>query len=230
MRTSAMVRNRIEQLQHVVRRDLAAQVQEMLGLQQIGIRQRVEIDDAVAERADALLVEAQIAEAQRVEHGGHAGGGALRVMRHHRRARRPARQRARLHLALQIVGVHIDDARDQVVAVHIVRAGQRRTAGLHVRDTIAVSHHHGAAHVPHPAAPASALVRIVSSFMRLPATASPGTTGRRSRRAPRHRGRWRRSRVPRAFASWIMPITTRRGSRHPATRSVRRAAAPDGRR
>ena len=116
-----------------LRGNLAAQVQEMVRLQQVGLGQRVQIDDAILEGADALLVEAEIAEAQRVEHGGDAGRGALRVMRHHRRARRPARQRARLHLAFQIVGVHIDDAGNQVIAVQVERARQRRTAGLHIR-------------------------------------------------------------------------------------------------
>ena len=38
-----------------------------------------------------VLVEAEIAQAQRVQHGGHAGRGALRVVRQHGRARRPAR-------------------------------------------------------------------------------------------------------------------------------------------
>ena len=118
-----MVRDRIEQVQHVERRNFAAQVQEMLGLQQIRLGQRVEIDDAVLEGADALLVEAEIAQAQRVEHGGDAGRGALRVMRHHGGARRPARQRARLHLPFQIVGMQIDDAGNQIVAVHVERAG-----------------------------------------------------------------------------------------------------------
>ena len=82
----------VEQRQHVQRRHLAAQVQEVFGLQQVGAIQRIEIDHAVAEGADAFLVEAEIAEAERVEHGGDAGGGALRIMRDHGGTRRPARQ------------------------------------------------------------------------------------------------------------------------------------------
>ena len=147
----------------------------MVRPQQIGIRQSVEIDDAIAERADALLVEAKIAETQRVEHGGNAGGGALRVMRHHRRARRPTRQRARLHLAFQIIGMQIDDTGNEIIAVHVERTGQRRTAGLHVRD-LAVSQ----TTVPRSAtfgSTSTALVRTVSSFMRRPAGASEETTG-----------------------------------------------------
>ena len=79
-----MVRDIIEQRQHVQRRHFAAQMQEVFGLQQIGAAQRIEIDNAVAEGADAFLVEAEIAEAERVEHGGDAGGGALRIVRDHR--------------------------------------------------------------------------------------------------------------------------------------------------
>ena len=223
MRTSAMVRDRIEQLQHVVRRHLAAQVQEVVRLQQLGVRQRVEIGDAVAERADTLLVEAQIAEAQRVEHGGHAGGGTLRVMRHHRRARRPARQRARLHLAFQIVGVHVDDAGNQVVAVHVDAPGNAERPGCTSRYRRLARRRCRAA--PRPAAPAR---RWSGPFRRscgVLQRASAGTTGRRLRRAPRRRGRWRRSRVPRAFASSDHSITTRPGFRHPATRSARRASS-----
>ena len=78
-----MVGNRVEQRQHIVCRHLAAQMQEVLGFQQIGIGQRVEIDHAVAKCADALLVETQIAKTQRIEHRGHAGAGALRIVRHH---------------------------------------------------------------------------------------------------------------------------------------------------
>ena len=82
-------------------------------------RQRVEVGDAVAEGLGAPGVEAEIAEAERVQHGGHARRRALRVMRQHRGARRPARSGARLHLAFQVVGVDVDHAGDQVVAVEV---------------------------------------------------------------------------------------------------------------
>ena len=82
----SVVRDAVEQRQHVERRHLAAQVQEVLGLQQIGVVKRVEIDDAVLECADALLVEAEVAEAERVEYRGDAGSGALRIVRDHGRA------------------------------------------------------------------------------------------------------------------------------------------------
>ena len=123
-----MIRHRIEQVQHVGRRDFAAQMQEVVRLQQPGLGQGVQIDDAVVEGLDALLVEAEVAQAERVQHRGDAGGGALRVVRHHGGAGRPARQAARLHLAFQVVGVDIDDAGDEVVAVQVDRAGRMRAA------------------------------------------------------------------------------------------------------
>ncbi len=135
-----MVGDGVEQRQHVQRRNLAAQVQEVFGLQQVGIVERIEIDHAILEGAHPLLVKPEVAETERVEHGGDAGGGALCVVRDHRRARRPARQRARLHLALQVVGMGIDDARDQVVAVEVVGGKCGGAAGLHVGDA-PVPHH-----------------------------------------------------------------------------------------
>ncbi len=115
-----MIRHRIEQVQHVGGRHFAAQMQVVVALHQRRFGQRIH-RHAIAEGADAFLVEPEIAQAQRIQHRGDAGGGALRVMRHHRRTRRPAGQRTRLHLAFEIVGVHIDNAGNQVVAVEIDR-------------------------------------------------------------------------------------------------------------
>jgi hypothetical protein len=89
-----MVCDGVEQRQHVECRHFAAQMQEVFGLQQIDAGERVEIDDAFAKGSHTLLVEAEIAKTERIEHRGDAGGGALRIMRHHGGARRPARQRA----------------------------------------------------------------------------------------------------------------------------------------
>ena len=203
MRTSAMIGDAVEQLQHVERRHLAAQMQEVLGLQQIGVGQRVEIDHAVAEGADALLVEAEIAEAQRVEHRGDAGGGALRVVRDHGGARRPARQRARLHLTFQIVGVHVDDRRGSDSR----RPGRGRQRGgavrLHLRDR----GRRARTKVPCSVASGStrmALVRIVSVVH---AASCNGVSGNsRSAMASRTSASWQIATiaVPRAFASLIM--------------------------
>jgi hypothetical protein len=78
-----VIRDAVEQRQHVERRNLAPQMQEVLGLQKISVAECIKIDDAIAECADALLVEPKIAEAERVEHGGDAGSGALRIVGDH---------------------------------------------------------------------------------------------------------------------------------------------------
>ena len=205
-----MIGDGVEQRQHVQRGNLAAQMQEVLGLQQIGIVQRIEIDHAILERAHPLLVEAEIAEAQRIEHRGDAGRGALRVVRDHRRARRPACQRARLHLAFQIVGVGIDDAGDQVVAVEVVGGGRAGAARLHVGDAT-VSHHQ------------CAVQRRIGQHqdgvgedrlvvMRHPASGVRANS--RSAIASRTSASWQIATmaVPRAFASLIIAMTTARFS------------------
>ena len=97
----------------------------MLSLQQIRIIQRIEIDHAIPKRPNALLVESQITEAQRIEHRRDPRRGALRIMRDHGGTRGPTRQRTRLHLTFQIVGMCIDDTRDQVIAIHIARGTRR---------------------------------------------------------------------------------------------------------
>ena len=68
---------------HVGRGELAAQVQEVLGLQQPGVGQGVQVGHAVVERLGAVLVEAEVAQAQRIQHRRHPGRGALRVVRQH---------------------------------------------------------------------------------------------------------------------------------------------------
>ena len=129
-----MVGNRVEQRQHVERRHFAAQVQEVLCLQQSSVIQRIEIDHAVLEGADPVLVEAEVTETEGVEHSGDAGSGALRIMRDHGGPRRPARQRARLHLAFQVVCMGIHDAWDQIVAIEIMHGECGGPAPLHVDD------------------------------------------------------------------------------------------------
>mgnify|MGYP001191752746 CR=1 FL=1 len=96
--------------------------------------QRIEVGDAVEEGLPAPLVEAEITEAERIEHRGHAGRGALRVMREHRGTGRPAGIAARLHLAFEVVGMHVHHAGDQVVALQVARAGRVAAAGLHIGD------------------------------------------------------------------------------------------------
>ena len=129
-----MIGDGIEQFHQVGGGQFAAQMQEMLGFQQPGIRQRVQVAHAVLEGGDSVLFEAEITQAERIQHRGHSADRALRVMGDHRRAGRPARVAARLDLALEIVGMHVDHAGHQHVAVHVERALGVAAAGLHLED------------------------------------------------------------------------------------------------
>ena len=106
----------------------------------LGIGQRVQVRHRVVERPHPVLLEAEIPEAQRIQYRGDAGGGALRVMRDHRRARGPARVAARLHLAFQIVGVHVHHAGNQIVAIEIDRA-RAGCATHNIADHRAIDRH-----------------------------------------------------------------------------------------
>ena len=114
---AGMARSRFEQIKRVGGRDFAAEMKKMLDAQQPGALERVEIGDPFLEGAVAVLLVAEVADAERVQHRGHAGGGALRVVRDHRLARGPAGAAARMHLAFEVVGMQIDRAGDQRVAV-----------------------------------------------------------------------------------------------------------------
>lgn len=111
-----------KQLLHVGGRQFTAQMEQMVGFQQPGFGQAVEIGDALDEGALAILLEAEIADAEGIENRGDARARALGVMGDHGGAGRPARIDARLHLALEVVGMEVDDAGDEQVAGKIDRA------------------------------------------------------------------------------------------------------------
>ena len=111
------------------------------GLEQAGFGEGVEVDDAVPEGLEAVAVEAEVAEAQGVEHGG--GRRLPRIARSvgdHGGAGGPAGVGAGLHLAFQVVGMKVDDAGHEGVAAAVDGAGDGGGAGLDVGDTGAVEH------------------------------------------------------------------------------------------
>ncbi len=115
-----------EAFEAIRRRDLAAQMDEMIGAQPV-------IAHAVLDRVGELahvrrghvriLVEA---DAQRVEDGGDAGGRDLCVMRQHRGKRVPAHLGARRVVAFEVVGVQFDQAGNQEIAAHVLAGARRR--------------------------------------------------------------------------------------------------------
>ena len=135
-----MIGHRLHQFRHVGCGQFAAQMQEMLAFQQPRRRQRIEVRDTVQEGLGAPGIEAEIAEAERIQHRRDTRRDGLRVMRQHGGTRRPAGIGARLHLAFQIVGVHIHDAGDQVLPAQILRGCQVAAAWLDLDDPLATDH------------------------------------------------------------------------------------------
>ena len=64
----------------------------------------------------AVGIALHVAQRQRIEHGGDAGGGDLRVVRHQRRHARPFHAGARRKMLLEIVGMQLDQ--ETVAAAH----------------------------------------------------------------------------------------------------------------
>ena len=112
--------------QAIRRRNLAAQMDEMVGAQPVLADA---VLDGVGELAHVLDGQVRVivhADAQRVEHGGDAGGRDLRVMRQHRGDRVPAHFRARRIVAFEMVGVKLDQPGNDEIALPCPRRSGRR--------------------------------------------------------------------------------------------------------
>ena len=107
-----IVDRRLDQLHHVGGRKFAAQMQEMLAFQQAGGGQRVEVGDAVADRSAAGPRSKPRSPTHSASStvvtpaAAHCASCASIAERDGQRA-----VLARLHLAFQIVGVHVDRRR-----------------------------------------------------------------------------------------------------------------------
>ena len=101
-------------------RQFAAEMQVVVGLHQPGVARLGEPGDRRVEHGGACPAAVVIAQGQRIEHGGDAGPQHLPVMRQHgRERRRPAHARPRLEMVLHIVGVQVDQSRQQQVALEV---------------------------------------------------------------------------------------------------------------
>jgi hypothetical protein len=101
--------------------DLAAQVEKVVAAQAPAA---AGVGDGVGERGGGAAVaagRAGVADAERVQHRGDAGGGELGVVRDEGRQRRPEHLRSRVDVPLKVVRVELDEARDEVVALQIER-------------------------------------------------------------------------------------------------------------
>jgi len=88
--------------------------------------------------ARALLI--HVADHDGVEHGGDACRGALRIVRDGRGDRIPDHAGARHQVLLEVVGVQLDQARQQPVAFPVLGAGQLRPAPVDGPDAATVDH------------------------------------------------------------------------------------------
>ena len=87
-----------------------------------------------------LALAAVDADAHAIAHRGDAGRRDLPVVRQHRRLRRPAHLRPRLELALEIVGVQLDQARQQIVAVEVDRVRRGAPGRQDLLDHAPIDH------------------------------------------------------------------------------------------
>ena len=122
---------------------IGAQMQEVLGLQPVlalGLLDRV---GHVAHLAEIEAVAVVGAHAQAVENGGDARCDDLSVMGLNGRDLVPAHAGARRIMAFEVIGVKLDQAGDQIVALHVVAM-----AGRVFRDVgdFAIAHHERAMH------------------------------------------------------------------------------------
>ena len=105
---------------HVGHRHLAAQVQEMIRPQHVGVARR---RDGVGEqrRLAADFVGAFLApDAQRIQNRRDAADGELAVIRNHRRYRVPMHLGTRHVVRFDVIGVKLDKAGDDEVACHVL--------------------------------------------------------------------------------------------------------------
>ena len=131
----------LKHLHNIGRRDLAAQVQQVLYPQQsfgaafVQCRNRQMLGLA----AGPALV--HVADHHRVEHSDDAGRGAQRIMHDGGRVRIPQHARAWHQMFFKVVGVQLDQAGQQPVAVPVLGTGHRRVAAVHRADQPAFQHH-----------------------------------------------------------------------------------------
>jgi hypothetical protein len=133
----------VDRLDGIVGRDLAAQVQAMLGARQPALAHRADRLDHAGTVLHAVRVAAHVAQRQRIEHRGDTRGGDLGVVRHNRGEARPLYAGTWREVLLHVVGMQLDQAGHQVVALEVDRRGAGGVAGRDLDDA-AIAHNDGA--------------------------------------------------------------------------------------
>jgi hypothetical protein len=137
----------VEQRLHIRCGKLAAEMNEVFGFQQCRVRQGVDVGNSLNEGPLAVLLKAEVAHAEGVEDGGDPCARALSVVGDHGGARRPAGIDSGLNLAFEIIGMEVDDARDQQIALEVYRGGGMTRRRIDPRDAPVLR---GQAPVQHP--------------------------------------------------------------------------------
>jgi hypothetical protein len=124
----------LEGVGHVLGGDLAAQVQQVVGAQVAGVARFGDAGDGRLADVAAVFLAVVAAAGHRVEHGGDACADDVRIMREDAGHGRPAHAGARHEVAFDVVGVHFDEARYEVVALHVLRRGRAAAPGADSGD------------------------------------------------------------------------------------------------
>ena len=183
----------IDGFDRVVGRDLAAQVQPVLGARHAPLARLADRFDHARAVLHPVGVAAYVAQRQRIEHRGDAGGGDLRVVRHDRGSRRPVHAGARREVLLQLSVCSSTRPGTQIVALEVDVGGV--AAALADVDDEAVAHHDGAVELGVGGDDAGVGEDDLGAHACAPGQLRQGDSvryGWRAPRAPRGRGRCRR--------------------------------------
>ncbi len=122
--------------------DLAAQVIEVIRAQKVPVGGVVDgLHQLLDMPGDAVVVILDLADPEGVEHGRDARCGNLSVVRDDGRQARPLDPRPGHDMALQVVGVELDQPGNKVIAIQVLRAAYRRRARVDI-DNAALAQAH----------------------------------------------------------------------------------------
>ena len=113
-----------KQRQGGVVRQLAAQVQAVLGAVEAALLRLLHGVDHLLQVLQTVATVAHVTDGHRVQYGGDAAGDHQRVVAAHRRMRGPVDLRARGEEFIQIIGMQFNQPRQQPAAFTVHRLGQ----------------------------------------------------------------------------------------------------------
>ena len=112
-------------LNHIRHRDFAAQMQEVIGAQEIGLTRGRNRGGEDAGAAVDIFRAVLAPDTKQIQHGCDAAGGELAVTGHHGGGCVPKYFWPRHVMRLEMIGVQLDQARQDQVATGVVATGRR---------------------------------------------------------------------------------------------------------